>query len=215
MAHARTFQASRDPYVLSSGRTWSRASVFDDDGLKTSIATSTSLATFSTLAAFTGVEGGLLFGGKGPARSIVVTGAGAGSFIAGAGVTIVGWRDKTSVTERLTWGSVNGAVLRFQNLLDGIESVTIEANTNAGGTIKLGVGDVAPAKMSSIMAIRIRAAGTLWVRYGATLPTADTDLDDGIIVTGDTTENISPERILAGSDASHATTTGVAVTVYF
>ena len=178
--------------------------------LKTSFATTTGIQTFALQADFNGVEGAILWNGLGPARSIYAVGAGAGSFVNGSTITINGWRGTADVQEVLTFSGVNGGTLRGQKLFDGIVSVIVGAQANGSGTILLGTGDIAgPAGDGGITAVRIYAAGSLWVRYSE-----DSNLDDEIAVTALSHETIRPSRILAGSHASRITS-AVRVGVYF
>ncbi len=186
------------------------AGLFDADGIKTSVTSSTSLVTYSG-ADFNGGSGiSTTTGVLSPLpRVITISRSSAANQYSVLPITVIGRRGGVEITETLTPANDDGNdTLVTLNAFSTLTSVTIPANAGAGGAYTIGFRDIAAPLGDRFTGVMPHASGNLIVQYNdnGTAAQAVTDTIPGV---ADHIYPIAPYRIITG-----AAGTAVGVTVY-
>lgn len=198
------------PYRIA-GRsvTFASGALVDDDGIKTSFATSTNPVVL-TAASFDGVATSTANGKLTLLpRVITITRSNDAGQFSVSPIVMTYYRGGAELTESITPANANGNdTLIFNASVDTIKSISIPAQGGTGGTFKIGVQDICAQAGDCFIGVEAAAAGTIYVQYGDQVgaPT------DGLIIPAALVgyiKPVGPTRIL-----TNATKTTVGVTVY-
>lgn len=188
-------------------KSYAVAAVVDDDGVKTSFATSTSPVVL-TVADFNGAAitaAGVLD----LSRSITFTRSNNANQFSVDPIVIVGWRGGLKVTYSLVPPNDDGNdTLRVTQAWDRLETISFPPQGGAGGTYKIGVQDICAPAGDTFCAVELVANGTLNVQYGENSATTDAI---PVVVAVKSEYRITPTRILTSSALSAPTSVGLTV----
>jgi hypothetical protein len=186
-------------------KTYAAAAIQDDDGIKTSIASSTSIAVY-TVADWNGAAVGAA-GLLDLPRSITISRSSSANAYSVNPIVVTGLRGGSVVTENIAQPNDDGNdVLRGTQLFDFITGVTIPANAAGTGAFKIGVQDIGCPLGGTFSAVRLETAGPLNVAYDEKGSTVDT------LNVSTTIEPIAAKRIRTSTALSAPTV--AALTVY-
>jgi hypothetical protein len=190
-------------------KTYAAADLVDADGLKTSFATVASPVTL-TSADWNGaanIAGGFLD----LPRSLTMTFSNdAGQFSASA-ITVTGFRGGKQITETFTTTINGNETKRGTKIFDQVVSVALPTMGGTGGTITIGVQDIAAPAGSTFTGVEVQAAGTLNVGYGHDDGATQTDAIPITAASIEVVRPIAPKRILTSPALGSPTTVGLTV----
>ncbi len=195
--------------IASKSVTISSGSLVDDDGIKTSIATSTSPVTY-VAADFNGAQISSATGRIiGLPRVLTITRSNNAAQFSTGGIVVSYKRGGALLTETITPANANGNdTLVMLGVVDELISVAFPAQGGTGGTFKIGVRDICSYAQDTFVGVEVAAAGTLYVQYGEGTSASQDGIPIATAAIG-AIKPICPTRIL-----TDATKTTVGVTVY-